>query len=77
MRIYVGGISTETNTFSPVLMDIAQFKKGFYFLGKEIEQVKSTTKKPGNACLSGNAGGCGNHPRFCGSRCDCRTRQGR
>ena len=45
MRIYVGGISTETNTFSPVLMDIAQFKKGFYFLGKEVEQVKSTTKE--------------------------------
>jgi len=45
MHIYVGGISTETNTFSPVLMDIAQFKKGFYFLGKEVEQVKSTTKE--------------------------------
>ena len=45
MRIYVGGISTETNTFSPVLMDIAQFKKGFYFLGKEVEQVKTTSKE--------------------------------
>ena len=45
MRIYVGGISNETNSFSPTLMDIAQFKKGFYFLGKEVEQVKSTTKE--------------------------------
>jgi len=45
MRIYVGGISNETNTFSPVLMDIAQFKKGFWFLGEEVEQVKTTSKE--------------------------------
>ena len=45
MRIYVGGISTETNTFSPILMDIAQFKKAFWFVGKEVEQVKTTSKE--------------------------------
>lgn len=45
MRIYVGGISNETNTFSPTLMDVAQFKKGFWLIGKDIEQVKTTTKE--------------------------------
>ena len=45
MRLYVGGISTETNTFSPVLMDIAQFKKGFWFLGEDVAQTKRTSKE--------------------------------
>lgn len=45
MRIFVGGISTETNTFSPVLMDIEQFKKGMWFLGSELEQVRTTSKE--------------------------------
>lgn len=45
MRIYVGGISTETNTFSQTFMDIAQFKKGFWFIGDEMEAVKSTSKE--------------------------------
>ncbi len=45
MRIYVGGISTETNTFSPVLMDIAQFKKGFWFVGEDVAQTRSTSKE--------------------------------
>ena len=42
MRIYVGAISTETNTFSPVLMDIAQFKKAFWFIGKGKTTSKET-----------------------------------
>ena len=45
MRIYVGGISTETNTFSPILMEIAQFKKACWIVGKEVEQVKTTSKE--------------------------------
>jgi microcystin degradation protein MlrC len=45
MKIYVGGISTETNSFSPINMDIEQFKKGFWLLGEDIRKVKSTTKE--------------------------------
>ena len=45
MRLYVGGISTETNTFSPVPMDIAQFKKGFWFVGEDVAQTKTTSKE--------------------------------
>jgi len=45
MRIYIGGISNETNTFSPINMDIAQFKKAFWFVGKDVEKVKTTSKE--------------------------------
>lgn len=45
MKIYVGGISTETNTFSPIHMDIDQFKKGLWFVGKDIENVRTTSKE--------------------------------
>ena len=45
MKIYVGGISNETNSFSPINMDIEQFKKAFWFLGEDIEQTMTTTKE--------------------------------
>ena len=45
MRIFVGGISNETNTFSPILMDIAQFKKAIWLEGEDIYKVKNTSKE--------------------------------
>ena len=45
MRIFVGGISNETNTFSPVLMDIAQFKKAIWLEGEEMVNIKSNSKE--------------------------------
>lgn len=45
MRIFVGGISNETNTFSPVLMDIAQFKKAIWLVGDEMPKIKSNSKE--------------------------------
>ncbi len=45
MRIFVCGISNETNTFSPILMDIAQFKKAIWLEGEDVYKVKSTSKE--------------------------------
>ena len=45
MRIFVCGISNETNTFSPISMDIAQFKKAIWLEGEDVYKVKSTSKE--------------------------------
>ena len=45
MRIFIGGIATETNTFSPILMDCEFFQKAFWLVGKDVEQARSSTKE--------------------------------
>ena len=43
MRIYLGGIATESNTFSPVKADIDLFKRGYCYEGDEILRLKKTS----------------------------------
>ena len=43
MRIYIGGIATESNTFSPNNADIDLFKRGYCYEGEEIQKLKQTS----------------------------------
>ena len=43
MRIYIGGISTETNSFSPLLADYEAFRNGYVYEGAEIERLLDTS----------------------------------
>jgi len=43
MRIYLGGIATESNTFSPVKADLDLFRRGYCYEGDEILRLKKTS----------------------------------
>ncbi len=43
MRIFIGGIATESNTFSPQNADIDLFKRGYCYEGGEIQKLKQTS----------------------------------
>lgn len=45
MRVYIGGISTETNSFSPQPMTCETFRQAFWYVGEEMAQVKATSKE--------------------------------
>lgn len=45
MRVYIGGISTETNSFSPHPMTCETFRQAFWYVGEEMAQVKGTSKE--------------------------------
>lgn len=46
MRIYLGGIETESNTFSPKNTEVELFKRGYLYEGSEIQKLKQTSMEP-------------------------------
>lgn len=46
MRVFVAGMATEVNTFSPIFIGMQQFKEGLYALPGEHDDVPTLTTSP-------------------------------
>jgi microcystin degradation protein MlrC len=46
MRVFVAGVATEVNTFSPIFIGMQQFREGMYLLPGEHDDVPTLTTSP-------------------------------